>query len=83
MSATREELEKKLGPTWCFTHTSPVPCPECDGACPQCAGKGETDKSYYAGMAGGNPNCSACGGSGLAGTLGTLRLHPASWHNSG
>lgn len=27
---TSAELEKRLGPTWCFDHDCPVPCSTCD-----------------------------------------------------
>lgn len=27
--ATAAELEKKLGPTWCFHHNMPIPCEMC------------------------------------------------------
>jgi hypothetical protein len=73
------EIEKKLAPTWCFDHSSPIPCTECDIPCPHCHGHGETENSYGAGMAGGYPNCPKCQGSGLSGKNGKLIINPNSW----
>lgn len=76
-----DPISKILGPSWCFVHGCAVPCLQCDEPCSLCNGYGETENSRGAGMAGANPNCPMCDGSGLAGRLGKLLLHPRSWKN--
>lgn len=69
MSATKEQLDKILRPTWCFTHSGPVPCEACDATCTTCLGLGGTR---------GN-SCPDCFGSGLAGRWGKQIFHEKSW----
>lgn len=74
-----DPMAKRLAPSWCFAHGAAIPCLECDKPCHACGGYGKTINSDLAGMAGANPNCPACNGSGLAGKHGNLLLHPDSW----
>ncbi len=52
---------------WCFDHSEPMPCAECDKPCPACSGSGkqEYDWSVFGGT-----RCKTCLGTGLAGRNG-------------